>query len=80
MKVEIYSYSIDDKKYELDETWTLDHNGHAICDNAFEQESMGIHGITHEGRFYYPKDGEEFLRYLPWEYAGSSLTHAVIVK
>jgi hypothetical protein len=80
MKVEIYCYSFDDKKHELTKTWTLDQNGHAICDNAFEQESMEMHGVPYKGRLYYPKDGKDFLRYLPWEYAGSSMVHAVIVK
>jgi hypothetical protein len=81
MKVEIYSYNINEKKNRLCETWTLDQNGQAICDNYSEQKSKEIHGsINDDGRIYYPKDGEDFLRSLPWEYANSSMVHAVIVE
>jgi hypothetical protein len=80
MKVEIYFYNVDRRKKELSRTWTLDKNGYAICDKAFDQESKEIHGAVNDGRIYYPKDGEDFLRSLPWEYANSSMVHAVIVE
>lgn len=80
MRVEVYCYNLDQRKNNLCETWTLDQNGHAICDNDFEQKSMEVDGFSFEGRRYYPKDGKDFLRHLPWEFAGSSMVHAVIVE
>lgn len=80
MKVEVYSYNINQKKNRLCETWTLDKKGYAICDNSVEQKSKEIHGSAHGGRIYYPKDGKDFLLSLPWEYANSSTVHAVLVE
>ena len=80
MKVEIYSYDTDQRKHRLSETWTLDKNGYAICDRASEQEAMEMHGIPYEGKMYYPRDGEAFLRYMPWEYTNCSFVHAVFVE
>lgn len=80
MKVEIYIYDIDQGRRTLHATWTLDKNGHAVCDRAFEQQSMEMHGIPYEGKMCYPKDGETFLRNLPWEYVHCSLVRAVVVE
>ena len=79
MKIEIRSYS-KDPNGKLCETWTLNQNGQAICDDASEQEANEIHGISSRGHRYYPKDGEAFLRNLPSEYANSSFIRAVIVE
>ncbi|WP_395740640.1 hypothetical protein [Prosthecobacter sp.] len=80
MKVEVYCYNHDQKDHRLCETWTLDEKGHAICTNDFEQKSMEMHGFSFEGRRYYPKDGKDFLRHLPWDYAFSTFVRATLVE
>ncbi len=79
MKVEIRNYHRDPKG-KLLHTWILDGNGRAVCDNTAEQEEVEHDGIISRGRKYYPKDGEAFLRNLPWEYANSSFVHALIIE
>ncbi|WP_395740639.1 hypothetical protein [Prosthecobacter sp.] len=79
MKVEIRSYHHDPNGTLL-RTWTLDRNGRAVCDNASVQEEAELDGIVGQGRMYYPKDGEAFLRHLPCEYANSSFVRAMIVE
>ncbi|WP_395746541.1 hypothetical protein [Prosthecobacter sp.] len=79
MKVEIRVYD-NDPQGTLCCTWTLDRNGHAVCDDPKTQERVEYSGICAKGRLYFPKDGEEFLRNYQWEYASSSFVRAVIVE
>lgn len=79
MRVEVRTYATDPEGY-LTETWTLDKDGRAVCDDAWTQETMEIHGVTTGGKNYYPKDGESFLRNLPYEYFNSSFTRAVVIE
>ncbi|WP_395740628.1 hypothetical protein [Prosthecobacter sp.] len=58
----------------------MDRNGHAVCDDPTTQEMVEYSGICANGSLYFPKDGEEFLRNYPLEYAGSSFVRAVIVE
>ena len=79
MKVEIRNYH-NNSKGALHCTWTLDANGHAVCDDADEQEMVEYSGIIGRGRKYFPKDGEAFLRNYPHEYANSSFIRAIIIE
>ena len=81
MKVEIRSYYRDHVNGDLCYTWTLGANGRAVCSNASVQEEVEHDGIFgRHGRLYYPKDGEDFLRNLPYDYAGSSFIRGVIIE
>ena len=83
MKVEIYSHNLNDKTTRLCATWTLDKNSHAVCDDESRQKFKEIHGVPgvpYQGRMYDPKDGEKFLRNLPWDYASCSTAYARIVE
>lgn len=80
MKVEVRNYYRDHAKGGLDCTWTLGADGHAVCDDPTEQKEVEHDGICgRHGRLYYPKDGEAFLRNLPYEYAGSSFIRAILI-
>ncbi|WP_395740631.1 hypothetical protein [Prosthecobacter sp.] len=80
MKVEIRNYH-NAPEGRIDCTWTLAPNGHAVCDDADQQEMLEYGGICgSHGRLYYPKDGEDFLRNYPLEFANSSFIRAIIVE
>lgn len=80
MKVEVRNYYRDHAKGELDCTWTLGADGQAVCDDPGEQEEVEHDGIVGRHGLLYPKDGEAFLRGLPYEYAGSSFIRAIIIE
>ena len=57
--------------------WWLE-NGVAVCDSAgmYEMDNeTGIHGLR--GKQFFPRDGEAFLRALPFHYSGSRLRATV---
>ena len=83
MKVEIYTHNLSKHTTSLRATWTLDKNGHAVCDDEAMQEAKensGIPAVPYDGRLYRPKDGEKFLRNLRWVYANCSTMYARIVE
>lgn len=59
---------------ELLVTWSLDRDGHAVCGDDYEEKGAAIHGVISNGRRYYPKDGEAFLRAMPNAYATTTFT------
>lgn len=81
MKVEIRNYhpSNGGNGY-LNETWSLDSNRRAVCDDPSVQEDAEREGIRSGGCHYYPRDGEAFLRQLPYEFANSSFTRAIVIE
>ncbi|MFC5457269.1 hypothetical protein [Prosthecobacter fluviatilis] len=81
MKVEIRSYLRDHQNGEIDETWTLDEQGSAVCDDASEQRRFEkVGAVGDHGHIYYPQDGIPFLRSLPDQYANSSFVRAKIIE
>lgn len=80
MKVEIRSYRQDHINGKLLCTWTLGGDGHAMCTNPTKQAELEHDGIVAHGRYYYPKDGEDFLRNYPYEYVNSSFIRAIVVE